>query len=49
MTENEQIAVVTFDSGRIALYDVKSSFSFIANVENGSSIAQLHRSIVLEK
>ena len=51
MSENEQIAVVTYDSGLICVYDVKNSFSWIGNVESSSALAGLHdqKSFVLER
>ena len=51
MSENEQIAVVTYDSGLICVYDVKNSFNWIGNVESSSALAGLHdqKSFVLER
>jgi len=51
ISENEQIAAVTFESGQISLYDVKNSFIWIGNVESSSALACLHqqKSIVFEK
>lgn len=51
MSENEQIAIVTYDSGLICAYDVKTSFNWIGVVESSSALAGLHeqKSIVLEK
>jgi hypothetical protein len=51
MSENEQIAIVTYDSGLICAYDVKTSFNWIGVIENSSTLAGMHeqKSIVLEK
>lgn len=51
MSENEQIAIATYDSGLICAYDVKTSFNWIGVIENSSALAGIHeqKSIVLEK
>jgi len=51
VSENEQLAIVTFDSGQICAYDVKQSFNWIGSVESASALAGLHdqKSIVLER
>lgn len=51
MSENEQVAVVTYESGLICAYDVKTSFNWIGVIENSSALAGMHeqKSIVLEK
>jgi hypothetical protein len=42
ISENEQVAVVTFESGQISIYDVKSSFNWIGTVETSSALAAMH-------
>jgi hypothetical protein len=36
ITKNESTAVITFKSGLISLYDVRNSFSFIGDADDGS-------------
>lgn len=49
ISENESVAVVTFESGQIGLYDVKSSFSWLGNVETGSGQSTHSHSLVVER
>jgi hypothetical protein len=51
ISENEQICVVTFESGQISIYDIKASFNWVGNVETASALSAMHaqKSIVMEK
>ena len=42
ISENEQVCIVTFESGQISLYDVKSSYSWIGNVEGSSGLSGMN-------
>ena len=39
ISENEQVAVLSFQNGRISLYDVRSSFQKIGDIESNSLVA----------
>lgn len=50
ISENEQVAVMSFQNGRISLYDVKSSFQKIGDIESNSLVAHelVQNSLVVE-
>ena len=51
ISENEQVAVMSFQNGRISLYDVKSSFQKIGDIESNSLVAHelVQNSLVVEQ
>jgi hypothetical protein len=51
ISENEQVCVVTFESGQISVYDIKSSFTWVGNIESPSALSAMHKqkSIVFEE